>query len=100
MAAQKQDQGSSEPMKSQNVGPSAPTAPTSEPATEPVPPVLEATAEPPAPAARTGYAVASDVHLSSLRGVLVPGEAVSARDFFGGQEALSELLERKLVVRT
>lgn len=56
------------------------------------PPAVEA--ETPAP-----YSVAQGTSLTSLKGILGEGKAVTASDFTGGAETLDSLVERGLVVK-
>jgi len=70
------------------------SAPAAEEAAPAPPAALQATPKPPV------YQIAPGKALTSLRGILGPGERVSARDFAGGQPNLDELVAKGHVVKS
>lgn len=46
------------------------------------------------------YVVADGLSITSLRGMLKPGEVVTARDFRGGEATFTELVQKKHVVKS
>lgn len=67
-------------------------APPPPPQPKPDPPAAAAPAPKTAERERGGYVIAPGISLTSLRGVLGPGTAVTAADFSGGQQTIDDLL--------
>lgn len=79
-------------------------APASEAPVTSAPVVEEASPAPPVASQKASespvYRIATGKALTSLRGILGPGERVSARDFAGGQSNLDELVAKGHVVKS